>query len=77
MLLKKIRGKSYLFTEIAVPASEGYEMVPAFQLKQSEANDNNTNLILKSKHNIVACRTLKEMEEQLKDFLFFVRVDYS
>ncbi|MEJ7680854.1 MAG: LytTR family DNA-binding domain-containing protein [Segetibacter sp.] len=33
--------------------------------------------ILRIKNKIVACRTLKEMEEQLQDFDFFVRVHHS
>jgi two-component system LytT family response regulator len=32
---------------------------------------------LKNKNRIIACRTLKEMEEQLADFNFFVRVHHS
>ena len=34
-------------------------------------------VFLKNKNKIVACRTLKEMEEQLQDFDFFVRVHHS
>ena len=42
-----------------------------------EADDNYTYLYLKNKNKIVACRTLKEIEEQLQDFDFFVRVHHS
>jgi two-component system LytT family response regulator len=42
-----------------------------------EADDNYTHLFLKNKSKITACRTLKEMEEQLDDFKYFVRVHHS
>ncbi len=43
----------------------------------SEADDNYTHLFLKNKTKIIACRTLKEVEEQLQDFSYFVRVHHS
>ena len=42
-----------------------------------EANDNYTTLFLKNKTKILACRTLKEVEEQLSDFSNFIRVHHS
>lgn len=77
MLLKQVQGKEHHFNKIAVPTSEGFELVPADQVIQCEANDNYTHLNLKNKTKIIACRTLKEMEEQLQDFPFFVRVHHS
>jgi two-component system LytT family response regulator len=77
MLLKQVQGKGTHFNKIAVPTSEGFELVPADQVIHCEANDNYTHLFLKNKTKIVACRTLKEMEEQLQDFPFFVRVHHS
>ncbi|MEJ7683209.1 MAG: LytTR family DNA-binding domain-containing protein [Segetibacter sp.] len=77
MLLKKINGKEHHFNKIAVPTSEGFELVPADNVIHCEADDNYTYLYLKNKNKIVACRTLKEMEEQLHDFDFFVRVHHS
>lgn len=77
MLLKKINGKEHHFNKIAVPTSEGFELVPAENVIHCEADDNYTYLYLKNKNKIVACRTLKEMEEQLQDFDFFVRVHHS
>ncbi len=55
----------------------GFELVPADQVIRCEADDNYTHLFLKSKNKITACRTLKEMEEQLHDFSFFIRVHHS
>ena len=42
-----------------------------------QADDNYTYLFLKNGTKIVARCTLKEMEEQLQDFSFFVRVHHS
>ncbi len=77
MLLKKINGKGHQFNKIAVPTAEGFELVPADSVIRCEADDNYTYLYFKNKNKIVACRTLKEMEEQLHDFDFFVRVHHS
>jgi two-component system, LytTR family, response regulator len=77
MLLKQVQGKGNHFNKIAVPTFEGFELIPADQVLYCEANDNYTHLFLKNKTKIIACRTLKEMEEQLQDFPFFVRVHHS
>ena len=73
MLLKQVQGKEHQFNKIAVPTSEGFELIPADQVIHCEANDNYTHLFLKNKTKIIACRTLKEMEEQLQDFPFFCK----
>jgi two-component system LytT family response regulator len=77
MLLKQVHGTKSGFSKIAVPTSEGFELIPSEQVVYCEANDNYTHLFLKNKTKIIACRTLKEMEEQLHDFPFFVRVHHS
>ncbi len=77
MLLKQIHGKNSGFNRIAVPTFEGFELLPADQVVYCEANDNYTHLFLKNKSKTIACRTLKEMEEQLQDFNFFIRVHHS
>lgn len=77
MLLKQLQGKGNQFNKVAVPTSEGFELVPADQVIHLEASDNYTHLFLKNKTKIIACRTLKEMEEQLQDFPFFIRVHHS
>lgn len=77
MLLKQIRNKDHQMTKIAVPTVEGFELIPADHVIRCEADDNYTHLFLKNKSKITACRTLKEMEEQLHDFTFFIRVHHS
>lgn len=77
MLLKQVNGKGGGFNKVAVPTTEGFELIPADEPLYCEANDNYTHFYLKNKKKIIACRTLKEIEEQLQDFNFFVRVHHS
>src|SRR4051812_40278499 len=77
MLMNQVRHKENGFTKIAIPTAEGFELIPAADVIRCEADDNYTYLFLKNGTKIVACRTLKEMEEQLQDFSFFVRVHHS
>jgi two-component system LytT family response regulator len=77
MLSKKIQGKEHHFNKIAVPTMEGFELIPAEQVIYCQAADNYTHLLLENRNRIIACRTLKEMEEHLKEFPFFIRVHHS
>jgi two-component system LytT family response regulator len=77
MLMDQIKYKDKVFTKIAVPTLEGFELIPADEVLYCEADDNYTHLIKKNKTRVTACRTLKEMEEQLRNFTFFVRVHHS
>ena len=77
ILMDQIQHKETGFAKIAVPTSEGYELILADQIIRCEADSNYTHLYLKNRPRIVACRTLKEMEEQLHDFNYFLRVHNS
>lgn len=77
LLLNQIRNKEYRFNRLAIPTIDGFEMVPADEVIRCEADDNYTFLFLKNKTKITACRTLKEIEEQLQPFAFFTRVHHS
>ena len=77
MLMDQIQQPKKSFSKIAVPTSEGFELIPADLLIRCEADDNYTHLFLKNKTKIIACRTLKEMEEQLHGFPSFIRVHHS
>ena len=77
MLLKHVNGKGFQFNKIAVPTVEGFELIPADQVIYLEANDNYTHIFLKNKTKIIASRILKDVEEQLVDFSFFIRVHHS
>ena len=77
MLMNQVKHRENGFNKIAVPTIEGFELIPAADLVRCEADDNYTHLFLKDKKKITACRTLKEMEEQLNDFNSFLRVHHS
>ena len=77
MLLDKVSNKEDVFPKISIPTSNGYELIPVEQVLFCEAKDNYTYFNLKNKKKIIACRMLKEVEEQLNDFPFFVRVHHS
>jgi two-component system LytT family response regulator len=77
VLLKQVRGKNNGFHKIAVPTADGFELIPAEQIVYCEANDNYTYFFLKNNTKIIACRILKDIELQMQDFSFFVRVHNS
>ncbi len=77
MLMGKLQNKENGFTKIAVPTSEGFELVMANDIISCEADDNYTYLHLKNKKKIIACRTLGDVEEQLELFSSFIRVHHS
>ena len=77
MLLKQINHKTTTFQKIAIPTAEGFELIPAEEVVRCQANDNYTLLFIKNRNPITACRTLKEMEEMLEPFSFFIRVHHS
>lgn len=77
MMKGHLQNRQNGFQNIAVPTLEGFEMIPAVDLIRCEAEDNYTHLYLKNGKKVTACRTLKEMEEHLKDFSFFLRVHHS
>src|SRR5215510_2736969 len=57
MLINHVQHKEG-FKKIAVPTSEGFELIPEEQIIRCEADDNYTYIFLKNKNKIVACRTL-------------------
>jgi two-component system, LytTR family, response regulator len=77
MLMDYVQHKQSAFTKIAIPIVEGYELIPTDQVIRCEADDNYTHFYLKNKKKITACRTLKEISEQLEPFTSFVRVHNS
>ena len=77
ILMNQVKNKDVGFNKIAIPTADGFELIPAEQLVRCEADDNYTHIFLKDKKKITACRTLKEMEEQLQSFSSFLRVHHS
>jgi two-component system LytT family response regulator len=76
MLIDHVQNKRKI-TRVAVPTSEGFELIPSEEIIYCEADDNYTRIFLKNNKKIIACRTLKEVEEQLSEFAFFLRVHHS
>jgi two-component system, LytTR family, response regulator len=77
MLLHHVQNKHEGFKKIAVPTFEGFELIPLADLVRCEASNNYSHMYLKCNIKITACRTLKEIEEQLYDFDYFIRVHHS
>ena len=77
MLIDQVHNKGNKITRVAIPTSEGFELIPVEDIIYLEADDNYTFLFLKNKKKIIACRTLKEVEEQFSDFASFIRVHHS
>jgi len=77
MLVDKMRNREIIFMKIAVPTAEGFELIRANEIVTCEADNNYTYLYLTDGKKITACRTLKEVEEQLESFPAFVRVHHS
>jgi two-component system LytT family response regulator len=77
LLRKLVQDKDHQFNKVAVPTLEGFELIPASDITRCEAADNYTHLILQNHTKIIACRTLKEMEQLLHHFSFFIRVHHS
>jgi two-component system LytT family response regulator len=77
MLMDQLSQKEKKFSKIAIPTIEGFELIPADQVIHCKADDNFTVLYLKNKITKIACRSLKEVEEQLQDFTNFLRVHHS
>ena len=77
MLLTQIQHKGGELTKIPVPTTEGLELIHADQILRCEADDNYTHIYLKDRTKIVASRSLKEVEGQLQNFPYFIRVHHS
>jgi two-component system LytT family response regulator len=77
MLKDHYQHKGSTFNKLAIPTIDGFELIPVDQLIYCEANDNYSQLFLKNGTKVTACRTLKEIEEQLDDFDSYLRVHHS
>lgn len=77
LLWKQVQNKDHQFNKIAIPTLEGFELLPASQIIRCEGADNYCHLIVNNRTPLTACRTLKEIEEQLHNFSYFLRVHHS
>ena len=76
-LLSQIHNRDLQLHKLAIPTNDGFVLISVDQIAFCEANDNYTHFHLKGGKNIAACRTLKEIEEQLSEFPFLIRVHHS
>lgn len=76
ILLHKLNHPTIPVNKIAIPTMEGLQMIFVESVISCASHSNYTTLFLKNKQNIIASRTLKEIEEMLEDYSF-VRVHHS
>ena len=77
MLTDQFHNKKKAFTRVAVPTLEGFELIPADEILFCEAENNYTTFFLKQNRKLIVSRTLKDIDEQLEDYLSFLRVHHS
>src|SRR5215467_8758671 len=76
ILLQKLDHPTIPVNKIAIPTIEGLQMIFVESIISCNADSNYTVLFLKNKQNIIASRSLKEIEELLEDYSF-TRVHHS
>ena len=76
LLLHKFNLLKTPIRKMAIPTLEGLEMVDLDNIISCAADGNYTNFFLKDKTKILACRTMKDVEELLTDHSF-IRVHNS
>ncbi|MEJ1237180.1 LytTR family DNA-binding domain-containing protein [Chryseolinea sp. T2] len=77
ILLDKLSNPRGSIARFAIPTFDGFELVSAEAIICCTADDNYTRFQLKNDREIIACRTLKQIEESLESFPFFLRVHHS
>jgi two-component system LytT family response regulator len=77
ILLNKLNNPRNAIAKIAIPTFDGFELVPVETIICCAADDNYTHFHLRNQRKIIACRSLKQVEEILQSFSFFLRVHHS
>jgi two-component system LytT family response regulator len=77
ILFNKINNPLNGIAKIAIPTFDGFELVAAESIITCIADDNYTHFHLRNSREIIACRTLKQVEEILESYAFFIRVHHS
>ena len=77
ILLDKMNNPLNGIAKIAIPTFDGFELVAAESIIACKADDNYTHFYTRNAREIVACRTLKQVEEILESFPYFLRVHHS
>jgi two-component system, LytTR family, response regulator len=76
ILLQKLQPKPSGLQKIALPTQEGFELVPLEAIIKCESDSNYTHVFLRGGKRLLVSRTLKEIEELLRDHPF-LRVHHS
>jgi len=76
ILLQKLHLPASAFQKIALPTMEGLQMVDVNSIISCSSDSNYTIFLLKNKQKLIASRTLKDIEEMLKEYSF-LRVHHS
>lgn len=76
LLLKRIQQPQQLVNRIALPTSNGLQMIAIDTIVYCIASSNYTTFILKGSQKLIVSRTLKEIEEMLDEYSF-LRVHHS
>jgi two-component system, LytTR family, response regulator len=76
LLLGKLNNKPGVLQKIALPTTEGFEMVALENILHCESESNYTHIRMKNGKKILVSRTLKEIEELLQDHSF-LRIHHS
>jgi two-component system, LytTR family, response regulator len=76
-LLDKISQKEHTLKKLAIPNMEGFRLINIDDIISCEADDNYTHIHLKNKTKLTASRTLKDIQQLLSDYNFFIRIHHS
>lgn len=75
-VIENMRSNAERYPNIAFPTSNGYEMVRASDILYLEADGNYARIFLRDQPSLFISKTLKDMQDTLKDYNF-VRVHHS
>ncbi|HUH35376.1 MAG TPA: LytTR family DNA-binding domain-containing protein [Moheibacter sp.] len=75
-LIDQLKKEGFMKSKISVPISDGYEFVEVNDILYCNSQSNYTNLHLVNGSKILVSKTLKEVENALRNF-FFIRVHQS
>ena len=76
LLLQKVNHPAAVINKVAMPTTEGLQMIAVDSIISCESIGNYTAILLRNKQKIVVSRTLKDIEEMLEDHPF-ARVHHS
>lgn len=76
-LIDKLSKKEHTHKKLAIPNMEGFKLISVDDIIACEADDNYTHILLKNKNRIIASRTLKDIQQLLTEYDYFIRVHHA